>query len=302
MFASKFRATLRETASDWLEDRVPRMGAALAYYGVFSLAPLLLIAVAIAGRVFGEQAARRGLHEQISGTVGASVAGAIEEILGNVHRSGSGLLNGAIGLVVLLFGASGVFVELQDALNTIWKVKPPPGNGIWSFVRDRLISFLVVVSTGLLLLVSVVVNAVLGAVEHVLRADMTGGDWIWSGINQLSSFVLVVLLFATIYKLLPDTSVAWSNVWGGAVIAGLLFTLGKYLIGLYLLRGAVTSAFGAAGSVIVVLTWVYYSAQILLFGAEFTRVCSRHGCLDMASGNAGRSEVAKSENALHPTT
>jgi membrane protein len=186
------------------------------------------------------------------------------------------MIGTVVGVVVLLFGASGVFAELQDALNTIWRVKPKPGQGIWGVVRDRLISFLVVLGTGFFLLASLVLSAVLNGVENAVSERLTGGAWLWWGVNAGVAFAVVAVLFAIIYKLLPDTNVGWRDVWLGALLAALLYSIGKYLIGLYLARGAVVSAFGAAGSVIVILTWVYYSAQILLFGAEFTRVYARH--------------------------
>jgi membrane protein len=270
MSASTPWVILKETVNDWLEDRATRMGAALAYYSAFSLAPLLLIAVAVAGMVFGEQAARRELHRQLGEAIGPSAAAAAEELLDNVHRSGQGVLGCVIGLAVLLFGASGVFVELQDVLNTIWKVKPRPGRGVWGVVRGRLISFLVVAGAGFLLLVSVAASTALSGVEEALGAGR------WRAVSLALSFGLEAVLFMMIYKVLPDTSVGWRDVWLGALLAALLFNVGKYLIGLYLARGAVASAFGAAGSVIVVLVWVYYSSQIVLFGAEFTRVWARH--------------------------
>lgn len=276
MLAKNFWKMLRETVDDWLEDKVPRMGAALAYYAVFSVAPLLLIAIGIAGVVFGEQAAQKELHKQIGNTVGAPVAGAIEDILGNVHRRGGGFLGTAIGVVILLFGASGVFSELQDALNTIWRVKPRPGSGIWGVIRDRLLSFLVVLGTGFFLLASLVLSAVLQGLESFAGEGSAGGGWLWWVVNVAVSFAVEAVLFALLYKLLPDTDVGWRDVWPGAVIAALLFAVGKYAISVYLVKGAVVSAFGAAGSVIVILTWVYYSSQILLFGAEFTRVHARH--------------------------
>jgi membrane protein len=272
MSFKQFRALLGETFADWNEDRVPRMGAALAYYSVFSAAPLLLIAVAIAGFVFGEQAARRELHTEIAGIVGTTAASATEEIVGDVHRNGSGWLGGLIGLAVLLFGASGVFTELQDALNSIWKVAPQHRSGILAIVRDRLLSFLIVAVTGFVLLTLVIVSAVLNGLEHVLHPRTIVDGWLWWGTNQIFTLGLVTMLFAVIYKTIPDTRVEWRDVWLGAAIAALLFTIGKYVIGLYLTRTAVASAFGAAGSVVVLLTWVYYSSQILLFGAEFTRV------------------------------
>jgi membrane protein len=282
MLIRNIPAIFKDTVNDWLEDKVPRMGAALAYYSVFSVAPLLLIAIAIAGIFFGEQAAKSQLRDQISEAVGSSAAAAVEEILGSVHRGGTGLLGSLIGLVILLFGASGVFIELQDALNSIWKVKPKPGrSGVWAFIRDRLFSFLVVLGTGFLLLASLIVTAVLAGVENALRDQLTGIGWFWWSINLIVTFGLITLLFAMIYKVLPDTTVGWRDVWVGAVLAALFFSLGKYLIGLYVSRGGVASAFGAAGSVIVLLTWVYYSSQILLFGAEFTRVYSRYAGSDI---------------------
>jgi membrane protein len=276
MLVIKLWRMLRETADEWVGDKAPRMGAALAYYAIFSVAPLLLIAISIAAAVFGEEAARNDLHKQIGDTVGKSVAGAIEEVLGNVHRSGGGLLGTAVGVVILLFGASGVFTELQGALNTIWRVKPKPGSGVWGVVRNRLVSFFVVFGTGFFLLASLVLSAVLEGLERAVGERLAGGEWLWWRVNVAVSFAVVAVLFAMIYKLLPDTNVGWRDVWLGAVIAALLFTVGKYVIGVYLARGAVESAFGAAGSVIVILTWVYYSSQILLFGAEFTRVHARH--------------------------
>ncbi len=285
MSVSKPWVMFKETVNDWLEDNAPRMGAALAYYSVFSLAPLLLIAVAVAGIVFGEQAARRELHEQLAQAVGPATASAVEDLLGNVHRSGRDVLGTVVGLVVLLFGASGVFVELQSDLDTIWKVKPRPGGGARGVVRGRLVSFLIVAGAGLLLLISVAVGTALSGLE---QASGAGGGGPWRAASLALSFGLETLLFMMIYKVLPDTSVGWRDVWVGALLTALLFNVGKYLIGLYLARGAVASAFGAAGSVIVVLVWVYYSSQIVLFGAEFTRVYARH---------AG-SDIRPSENAV----
>jgi membrane protein len=272
MSPAKLWTLLKETVNNWLADKASRMGAALAYYSVFSVTPLLLVAIGIAGVFFGEQAAKQELHTQLAETIGPQVAGAVEEMLGNVHRNRSGVIGSLVGVVILFFGASGVFVELQDALNTIWKVKPE--DGARGLLRDRIVSFLVVVSSGCLLLVSLAASALVVGFQENLRARMPGGDWFWWIGNLVVSFTVVALLFAMIYKLLPDTTVRWRDVWPGAVLAALLFTLGKYLIGLYLAKGAVASAFGAAGSVIVLVVWVYYSSQILLFGAEFSRAYS----------------------------
>lgn len=269
---------LREAASQWSEDKAPRMGAALAYYGVFSLAPLLLLAIAVAGLVFGEQAARGEVLGQIQSTVGPTAARAIEDLLKSASHPAQGVTATVVSLVVLLFGASGLFLELQDALNTIWKVAPRPGLGLMAMIRARLLSFAVVLGTGLLLLALLVVSTGLTVAETYVRPlarALPGGPWLWEAVNLVVSILLVAFLFALIYKLLPDAEVAWRHVGHGAVLTAVLFTAGKYAIGLYLGETSISSAFGAAGSVIVILVWVYYSAQILLFGAEFTRAYAR---------------------------
>jgi membrane protein len=235
--------------------------------------------IGIAGLLFGQTQARDAILAQVQQTVGEPTASGIRDMLLAVHQSGHGTLATIVGVVVLVFGASGVFSELQDALNTIWKVTPKPGLGLWTVIRDRLLSIVVVLGTGFLLLVSLVVSAAFTAAENYLTplADrLPGGPSLWAYVNRLISLGFVTLLFALIYKLLPDARLRWRDVWVGAVGSALLFTLGKWLIGLYLGRSQFTSAYGAAASVIVVLTWVYYSAQILLFGAEFTRAYARH--------------------------
>jgi membrane protein len=265
---------LTDAGRAWSDDKAPRLGAALAYYSVFSLAPLLLIAIGLCGLIFGEQAARGEILGQIRSTVGDTAAAAIEDLLRHAGQPGAGSAATVIGLVVLFFGASGVFVELQDALNTIWKVKPRPGLGIWDMIRTRLLSFAVILATGFLLLVSLAVSATLVIVGDFVRPAaerILGGPWLWLGLHTAVTFALVTLLFALIYKVLPDAEIGWRDVWLGAALAALLFSAGKYGIGLYLAYSGLTSAFGAAGSVIVILIWVYWSAQILLFGAEVTR-------------------------------
>jgi membrane protein len=267
---------LKETFGAWSDDKVPRMGAALAYYTVFSIAPLLIIVIGIASTVFGEQAARGELVGQIRQTVGEPAARAIEEMLKQTHNTSGGTLPTVLGFVVLLFGASGVFVELQDALNTIWKVEPKSGQGLLLLCRDRLLSFSVVLGTGFLMLVSLAVSAALAALgKFVTPVSLPGGVYFWQGVNVLVSFVFITVLFGLIFKLLPDTPIRWRDVRVGAVATALLFTAGKYLLGLYLGRSGTTSAFGAAGSLVVILLWVYYSSQILLLGAEFTCIYSR---------------------------
>jgi membrane protein len=263
----------KEVAYEWHQDRVPRLGAALAYYSVFSIAPLLIIAVAITAVVFGGQAQSKIIHE-IEDTVGEGVAQAIQDITKGAGNRHTGIVATVLGVVTLLFGASGVFGQLQDSLNTIWRVTPPPGaTGVWQFIKDRFLSFTMVLGTGFLLLVSLVVTAALEAANKFLPAGSTvAGVWIWQIVNNLISFLVITLLFAMIFKILPQVKLTWRDVWVGALVTAVLFTLGKYLIGLYLGHAGVASTYGAAGSLVIILIWVYYSSQILLFGAEFTRV------------------------------
>lgn len=263
---------LKDTFHEWSEDKAPRLGAALAYYSVFSIGPLLVIAIAVAGLIFGKEAARGEIVDEIKGTVGEPVALALQQMLANASDPGWGTGAAIIGIITLLFGASGVFGQLQDALNTIWKVEPKPGRGIWGIIQDRFLSLTMVLGTGFLLLVSLVVTAALAALSASLSASLPGGAYVWEPVNQLVSFLVITLLFAMIYRFLPDAEVAWRDVWIGAAMTAVLFTVGKFLLGWYLGHGSVTSAFGAAGSLVIILLWVYYSAQILLFGAEFTRL------------------------------
>jgi membrane protein len=266
---------VKDTASDWKEDKADRLAAALAFYTVLSLAPLVVIAVAVAGLVVGQDAARGQLSGQISALVGPPAASAIEGILANASKPSTGVISTVLGAIVLLVGASGVFGELQDSLNTIWEVTPKPGRGIWGFLRDRFFSFTMVLGVGFLLLVSLVVSAGLAAAGKVLSGALPGGEALWSGINFVVSFGIITTLFAFIYKVVPDVTVRWSDVWVGAAVTALLFTLGKIGIGLYLGKSTVASAYGAAASVVVITVWVYYSAQILFLGAEFTQVYAR---------------------------
>jgi len=267
---------LKETAKEWSEDKVPLYAAALAYYTVFSLAPLLLIAIAIAGVVFGEEAARGQLDSQIQGLVGQEGATAIQTMIQNTQQPGSGgIIASIIGVITLLFGASGVFGQLQESLNAIWEVKPKPNRGWKSFLQARFLSFAMVVVIGFLLLVSLVLSAVLSGISSFLGDRVPGFAAVGQGLNFLISFAVITGLFASIYKFLPDVKVPWKNLWVGSAVTALLFNIGKYLIGLYLGNSSVSSTYGAAGSLVVLLIWVFYSAQILLIGAEFTQVYSR---------------------------
>lgn len=268
---------IKDTITEWSEDKVPLYAAALAYYTIFSLAPLLLIAIAIAGAFFGEEAARGEVFRQIQGLVGAQGAEAIQTMIQNTQAPGSnGLVASLIGIVTLLLGASGVFGQLQEALNTIWEVKPKPGLGWRSFLQSRFLSFAMVLVIGFLLLVSLVLSAGLAAISNFFSHLFPGVAAIGQVVNFVISFVIITLLFAAIYKFLPDVKVPWKNLWVGAGVTALLFNIGKSLIGLYLGNSGVGSTYGAAGSIVVVLVWVFYSAQILLIGAEFTQVYSKY--------------------------
>lgn len=281
MRAKEYLSLFKDTFTEFSNDRAPRMGAALAYYVTFSIAPLLLIAISIAGLIFGEQAARGEIFHQIESTVGPGAARSIEDILANTSSPEGNIFMMVVGGVILLFGASGVFAELQDSLNQIFRAPPQQGTGIWNTIRRRFLSFSMVLGIAFLLLVSLVVSAALSALSRYLSADaLPGGVYLWQGINLLVSLGFVTLLFALIYKVLPDETIRWRDAFVGAGLTAVLFTLGKFLLGLYLGQASTVSSFGAAGSFVVILIWVYYSAQIMLLGAEFTRLYSeRHGAL-----------------------
>ncbi|HEU4410957.1 MAG TPA: YihY/virulence factor BrkB family protein [Polyangiaceae bacterium] len=266
---------LKDTARDWKEDKADRLAAALAFYTVLSLAPLVVIAVSVAGLVVGEEAARGQLSGQIATLVGPQAGAAIEGILANAHKPSAGVVGTIVGAAALLLGASGVFGELQDSLNTIWEVTPKPGRGLWGVLRDRFFSFTMVLGVGFMLLVSLVVSTALAAAGKVLSGALPGGETLWGAVNFVVSFGIITTLFALIYKAVPDVKVHWGDVWVGALVTALLFTLGKIGIGLYLGKSTVASAYGAAASVVVITVWVYYSAQILFLGAEFTQVYAR---------------------------
>ncbi len=258
-------------ASSYVDDRIPRMAAALSYYTVFSLAPLLVISLAVAGFVFGDDAARDHLTAQFRALIGDDGAAAIRVVIDHTRQQGAGVLATVIGVATLLVGATGVFGELQDSLNTIWKVQTKPGRTMRSMVRSRLLSFAMVFGTGFLLLVSLVLSAGLAAASTWLHGSMDG----WrhaSGLADAAISMLVIgLLFACTFKLLPDVTVRWRDVWPGSLLTGALFTGGKHLIGLYLGKSAIASTYGAMGALAVLLVWIYFSSQMFLIGASFTR-------------------------------
>jgi membrane protein len=278
---------IRQTFSEWSNDKAGRLGAALSYYTVFSLAPLLLIVISIAGLAFGRAAAEGSIFNQLSGLIGPDAARLIQAAVAKAHHTGGGILGTAIGIVILLVGATGVVTELQDALDTVWKVQPKSSGGVRGLVRNKLLSVAMILALGFLLLVSLVVSAVLSALSGWLRAvigDIAILSWL---IDAVVALGVISTLMALIYKILPDAKVAWRDVWVGALATAVLFLFGKYLIGLYIGRASVGSAFGAAGSLAALLVWIYYSAQIVLLGAEFTRVyANRFGAKVLPSEQA----------------
>jgi membrane protein len=290
---------LKEAFTDWKDDKAPRLGAALAYYTIFSLAPLLLIAVAIAGLAFGREAAQGRIVDEIGGLLGETGGTVIQEMVANASKPSEGILATIMGLVALLFGASGAFNELRQAMNTVWEVPEREGGGIKALVKDRLLSFAMVVFIGFLLLVSLLASAALSAMGEMMGGFVSEKLHLLQIVNIAVSLGVVTVLFAMIFKFLPDAQpvVAWKDVWIGAFMTAILFTIGKFGIGLYLGRGTVGSAYGAAGSLLVILVWVYYAAQILFFGAELTQVyASRHGsrkgAADAAAHATARAKAA----------
>jgi membrane protein len=266
-------ALFKNTASEWIQDKCPQLGAALAYFTVFSLAPLVLVLLAVFGLIFGSSdQARQKLTEQLQYLIDPSGIKVIQDIAANAAKPQAGIVATAIGVILALFGASGVFGQLQDALNTIWGVKPKPGGGIMGFIRTRFLSFAMVGGVCFLLLVSLTVETILRGFSDYLKNVMPGGHILALILFLLFDLAVIVLLFAMIFRYLPDAKIAWRDVWVGATLTAVLFGLGKFVLGLYLGSGAAGSAYGAASSLITLLLWIYYAAQILLFGAEFTQV------------------------------
>ncbi len=272
---------VKETASEWSDDNASSLAASVAFYTLISLAPLLLVVLAIAGFVFGAEAARGELFGQIAGLIGADAAKVVEAAIDNAGKNEkTGIIASAINVGVLLFGATGAFAELQYALNTIWGVEAKPAKEtkatIWNYVRKRFLSFAMILVLGFLLLVSLVLSAAISGLTGALKEIVPGVSLLWQPLNFAVSFFVTTLLFAMIYKVLPDANVRWRHTWVGAGLTSLLFSIGKLLIGLYLGNASFGSTYGAAGALVVTIVWVYYSAQILFFGAEFTQVFARY--------------------------
>lgn len=265
-------SVVRKTFSAWSDHEASRLGAALAFYSILSLAPLMLLAVAIVAMVVGHSTAQDQIIGQVEGMIGKEGGNAVRGMIEHAQQPASSTFASIVGVITVLFGASGVFGELRASLNTIWDVKPAPGGGIWTTVKQRFFSFGMVLAVGFLLLVSLVLSATLAAFGKFFDGILPLPEFVLSGINFAVSLAGIAFLFALIFKYVPERKIAWKDVWVGAITAAFFFTLGKYLIGLYLGKAAVGSAYGAAGSLIVVIVWVYYSSMIFLFGAEFTHV------------------------------
>jgi membrane protein len=262
-----------DTFREWFEDNAPMFGAALAFYSLFSLAPLLVIAIAVAGLAFGREAVQTHVVAQFADLLGAEAARQVEVVLENAAQPHHGTVATVVGAITLFVGATAVFTQLKLALNTIWNVQAP--SGMRSYFMDQLLSFAMVQCIAFLLLISLLVNAALAAVSKVLERYVPDTATLLLLAGFVVSMLVVTVLFAAIFKILPDAHIAWGDVWVGALATSLLFTLGKFLIGLYLGRSSFASIYGAAGSLVALLLWIYYSAQVFLLGAEFTQVYAR---------------------------
>jgi len=260
---------IRKAVNDFIDDRAATRGAAIAYYTTFSLAPLMLLVVAVAGLVFGHDAAQGALVSEIQGLIGADGAHTLRALMQSASDTGQGILSTIVGIALLVLAATTVLAELQDALNVIWKAKPPPSAGLWHWLRVRLLSLSLIGAVGFLLLVSLVADAALTAFGTYFLG--TGTSILLRVLTFVVSYLILTVLFALIYKILPERRLPWRAVGIGAAVTAFLFTLGKHAIGLYIGTSDVLSAYGGAGTLVLVLIWVFYSAQIFLLGAEFTK-------------------------------
>ena len=266
---------LKETFSEFMADKAMRLSAALAYYSVFSLAPLLIIAIAIAGAVFGEDAARGAIEYQLTDAIGGDAARVVQDMVKAAYLEDKSVLMTVVGVAILLVTASVVFAQLKDAMNTVWGIEVKPGRAVKGFLKSRLLALSMVPVIGFLLLVSLVISTATAAATNWLGSALPVPGFIFQTLSFLVSLGVVTVLFALIFKVLPDADIRWRDVWFGALITAVLFTIGKLFLGLYLGREGAASAYGAAGALILLLSWVYYSANILMLGAEFTQVYAR---------------------------
>jgi len=268
---------LKQAGLEWYKSRTFELGAALAFYAIFSVAPVVVLAFTAASLVLGKEAAQGRVTQGIESTVGHTVAVAIQATAQHTYRSGSGVPATVLSIVFFGFGATGLFLQLQSALNVIWRVTPKPGRGLRRLLHDRLGSFLAVLGISALLLAEMLVTAALAALGQVLPSSLTPqGFPFWRGVTFVVSWAFLTLAIALVYRILPDAKIAWRDVCVGACVSALLFLFGNHVIGWYLAATSVTSVYGAASSIVIVLLWVYYSSQVVLFGAEFTRVYAKH--------------------------
>lgn len=272
----KIGKLLQETFKEWQQDKASRLAAALAYYTVFSISPLLVIAIAIAGMFFGQDMAQEQTLQQLEELIGSNgtkpIIIALDNMLSNITQPEIRGNASLISIAVLLIGASGIFAQLQDAFNTIWQVEPHPGRGVSHFIRRRLLSFLMVLAIGILLILSLIFSTIVSALSTYKVDFLPNWAIVWENIDSVVFLTLMTFLFGLMFKYIPDIKIKWKDVWVGASITSVLFSFGKFLLGWYIQKGGLGSAYGAAGSLIVFLAWVYYSTQIVLLGAEFTKV------------------------------
>lgn len=265
---------IKETVRQWIDDDANQLAASLSYYTAVSIAPLLVLVVVIVGLLFGRQTAQTQLMEQLRGTVGVQGTEFLQTAMANAQEPSLASWAGILSSITFLWAATNVFSQLQNSLNAIWGVGPKPGLGIWGKIRDRFLSVIMVLGAALLLIASVVISSVLSTLANLAPDWLPGGSLLWQAVNYLVSFVVITFVLAAIYKTLPDAEIAWRYVWLGALVTSLLFTVGQAILGWYLSNAH--STYGVVGSLVVFLLWVYYSAQILFFGAEFTQVYARH--------------------------
>jgi membrane protein len=304
-YAARVLDLLKNTVSEWSRDRCPQLGAALAYYTIFSLAPLVLVLLGVFGFIYGgSEQAREKILEQLRHLMDPSGVKVIQDIANNAAEPKASILATAIGILIALVGASGIFGQLQDALNTIWSVKPKPSQAIWVFARARFLSFAMVGGVCFLILMSLTVEGLVKGCDNYLRNIVPGGHYLGLTVFYVFDLAIIVLLFAMLFRYLPDAKIAWRDVWTGAVLTAILFVIGKLLLGLYLGSGAAGSAYGAASSLVTLLLWIFYSAQILLFGAEFTKVYANtygsHIEPEVHAVKVERKEIELPDKESHP--
>jgi membrane protein len=279
----------KDVFSRWSQDKASRLAAALAYFALFSVAPLLIIVIVVAGQIFSQASVRADILTQVQNTLGSSGASLVQTMIENASRPGSGIAATVLSVVTMLLGAMGVFGQLHGALNTVWDIEPKSGRGVLGIIKDRGLAFVAVIGIGILFILLFALSTAISAVQKYLGGFLPGSRYIWQAIDFVVSLAILTLLFAMVFKVLPDAVVAWRDLWLGALVTAILMSIGNILIGLYLGRSSAASAYGAAGSLVLLLIWIYYSAQVFFFGAEFTQVyAARRGLAIQPAANAVR--------------